>query len=38
MKVNVINLENKKAGDIELAEEVFGLAPRADLLQRMVRY
>ncbi|MEH6496834.1 MAG: 50S ribosomal protein L4 [Pseudomonas marincola] len=38
MKVNVINLENKKAGDIELAEEVFGLAPRADLLQRMVTY
>ncbi|PHQ69737.1 MAG: 50S ribosomal protein L4 [Sneathiella sp.] len=38
MKVNVINLENKKAGDIELADEVFGLAPRADLLQRMVKY
>ncbi|TNE37046.1 MAG: 50S ribosomal protein L4 [Alphaproteobacteria bacterium] len=38
MKVNVINLDNKKAGDIELADEVFGLAPRADLLQRMVRY
>jgi len=38
MKVNVINLENKKAGDIELADEVFGLAPREDLLQRMVKY
>ena len=38
MKVNVINLDNKKAGDIELADEVFGLAPRADLLQRMVRF
>ncbi|MAZ04536.1 MAG: 50S ribosomal protein L4 [Sneathiella sp.] len=38
MKVNVINLDNKKAGDIELADEVFGLSPRADLLQRMVRY
>ena len=38
MKVKVINLENKKAGDIELADEVFGLAPRADLLQRMVKY
>ena len=38
MKVKVINLENKKAGDIELSEEVFGLAPRADLLQRMVKY
>jgi len=38
MKVNVINLDNKKAGDIELADEVFGLAPRADLLQRMVKY
>lgn len=38
MKVNVIDLDNKKAGDIELSEEVFGLAPRADLLQRMVKY
>ncbi|WP_169546179.1 50S ribosomal protein L4 [Sneathiella aquimaris] len=38
MKVKVINLENKAAGDIELAEEVFGLAPRADLLQRMVKF
>ncbi|MBL4666063.1 MAG: 50S ribosomal protein L4 [Sneathiella sp.] len=38
MKVKVINLENKAAGDIELADEVFGLAPRADLLQRMVTY
>jgi large subunit ribosomal protein L4 len=38
MKVNVINLDNKKAGDIELADEVFGLAPRSDLLQRMVKY
>ncbi len=38
MKVKVINLDNKSAGNIELADEVFGLAPRADLLQRMVRY
>ncbi|WP_334128611.1 50S ribosomal protein L4 [Sneathiella sp.] len=38
MKVNVINLDNKKAGDIELAEEVFGVPVRADILQRMVRY
>ncbi|MAL79779.1 MAG: 50S ribosomal protein L4 [Sneathiella sp.] len=38
MKVNVINLDNKKAGDIELADEVFGLPLRGDLLQRMVRY
>lgn len=38
MKVKVINLENKAAGDIELADEVFGLAPRADLLQRMVKF
>ncbi|MEH6403344.1 MAG: 50S ribosomal protein L4 [Sneathiella sp.] len=38
MKVKVINLDNKAAGDIELAEEVFGLVPRADLLQRMVKF
>ncbi len=38
MQADIINLENKKAGAIELADEVFGLTPRADLLQRMVRY
>ncbi len=38
MKCKVTTLENKGAGDIDLAEEVFGLPPRADILQRMVRW
>ncbi len=38
MKVNVVNLDAGAAGDIELADEVFGLPARADILHRMVRY
>ena len=38
MKVEVKNLANKKVGDIELNDAVFGLEPRADLLARMVNY
>jgi large subunit ribosomal protein L4 len=38
VKCKVTTLENKGAGDIELAEEVFGLPPRADILQRTVRW
>jgi len=38
MKTNVINLDNKSAGEIELADDVFGLPARQDLLHRMVRY
>ncbi len=38
MKTDVIKLDAKKAGSIDLADEVFGLEPRADILHRMVRY
>jgi large subunit ribosomal protein L4 len=38
MKVNVVTLENKAAGEIELADAVFGLTPRADILQRVVEW
>jgi large subunit ribosomal protein L4 len=38
MKVDVTTLEAKKAGTVDLADEVFGLEPRADILHRMVRY
>jgi large subunit ribosomal protein L4 len=38
MKCAVTTLENKKAGDIELAEEVFGLPVRKDILARMVNW
>ncbi|MEE8171822.1 MAG: 50S ribosomal protein L4 [Alphaproteobacteria bacterium] len=38
MKVKVTNLNNKAAGEIELAESVFGAPVRADLMQRTVRW
>ena len=39
MKLPVIKLDTKKAGDIELADAVFGITEiRSDILQRMVRY
>ncbi|MBL8564635.1 MAG: 50S ribosomal protein L4 [Hyphomicrobiaceae bacterium] len=38
MKVNVTTLESSTAGELELADAIFGLEPRQDLLQRMVRY
>jgi large subunit ribosomal protein L4 len=38
MKADVTTLEAKKAGSIELADTVFGLEPRADILHRMVTY
>ncbi|MGC2857088.1 50S ribosomal protein L4 [Novispirillum sp. DQ9] len=38
MKCDVITLDNQAAGSIELDDSVFGLDPRADLLQRVVRW
>ncbi len=38
MKCAVTSLDNKKAGEIDLDESVFGLAPRADILARMVNW
>ena len=38
MKSKVITLDNKAAGEIELAEEVFGVPMRKDILARMVNY
>ena len=38
MKATVTTLDNGKAGDIELADAIFGLEPRPDLIHRMVRY
>ena len=38
MKLNVIKLDGGKAGSVELTEEIFGLDPRADILQRVVRW
>lgn len=36
MKCDVVTLDNGKAGKIDLADEIFGLPLRSDLLQRMV--
>ena len=38
MKSKVNGLDNKAAGDIELADEIFGVDVRKDLLARMVNY
>lgn len=38
MKTNVISLDNQSVGEIELADEVFGVAVRTDILHRMVSY
>ena len=38
MKADVTTLGASKAGTVELAEAIFGLKPRPDLIQRMVRY
>ncbi len=38
MKADVIKLDSKAAGSIELSDAIFGLEPRADILHRVVRY
>ena len=38
MKLDVIKLDGKKAGSIDLNDALFGLEPRADILHRVVRW
>ena len=38
MKADVIKLDGKKAGSVDLGDEIFGLEPRADILHRVVRW
>ncbi len=38
MKVQVQNLDASQAGDIELADTIFGVEPRADILHRVVTW
>lgn len=38
MKVQVLNLDGTAAGEAELSDAVFGLAPRADILHRVVTW
>lgn len=38
MKADIQTLEAKKAGTLELADHIFGLEPRKDILHRMVQW
>ena len=38
MKSDIVTLDGKKAGDIELQDSIFGLEARPDILQRVVRW
>jgi large subunit ribosomal protein L4 len=38
MKLDVLNLDGGKAGSIELDDAIFAVTPRADILQRVVKW
>lgn len=38
MKYDVINLQAKKASEVELSPEIFGLQPRVDILSRVIAW
>ena len=38
MKIDVKTIDNKAAGDITLADAVFGVAPRTDIVARVVKW
>lgn len=38
MKQDILNLDNKNVGSVELNESIFGLEVRSDILQRVVRW
>ena len=38
MKIDISSLEGKVSGSLDLADDVFGLEPRGDILQRVVRW
>jgi len=38
MKADAIKLDGKKAGSVDLNDEIYGLEPRADILHRVVRW
>ncbi|WP_421695138.1 50S ribosomal protein L4 [Aestuariivirga sp.] len=38
MKADIHTIEAKTAGEIELAEHIFGLEPRADLIHRVIQW
>ena len=38
MEMKVTSLDGKAVGSVQLSDEIFGLEPRADLIQRCVRW
>src|SRR5579872_393562 len=38
MELKVTTLEGKSAGSVQLSDEIFGLEPRADIIQRCVQW
>ena len=38
MKLSITTLDGDDAGSVDLSDEIFGLEPRADILQRVVRW
>ena len=38
MKIDMTSLDGQSAGDIELSDEIFGLEPRKDIMQRCVQW
>lgn len=38
MKISVKTLDNKAAGDVTLADSIFGIEPRADIMARVVNW
>ncbi|MFM7083980.1 MAG: 50S ribosomal protein L4 [Hyphomicrobium sp.] len=38
MRADVKTIDDKSAGEVDLSDSIFGLEPRQDLIQRMVRY
>jgi large subunit ribosomal protein L4 len=38
MQIKIMSLDGGEAGSVELPESIFGLSPRADILQRCVRW
>lgn len=38
MQLDIINFDGKKVGSVELTDSVFGVAPRADILHRVVTW
>jgi len=38
MKIDVIKLDGKKSGSVDLGDEIYALEPRADILHRVVRW